>query len=170
MEREDSTMRIATLTLIASFASSALLAAPALAGDDKKNYAGAFCFDREPVASRISSDVAGVAYNTVADEVMFVCPAVKDYVNIDAARAYVIDERTDAAVVCKLRTIDQTLDTHVASASTGVAQHGGTPVALLFGGLAASSFSTYVLSCRVPGESSTGLQSAIVSYQIDENE
>jgi hypothetical protein len=169
--KERSDMRFSTLSLVTSLAASALLAAPAFA-DDAKDYTGAFCFDRSAVASRVVVSGSGVALNDADDEIGFICPAVKDHNMIVAAVAYVVDERDDAAVECKLRTVRHDLtDTNVLAKNTGTVQHGNAPVPLVFGALFAGSQAGYVLHCVVPGkDAATGLRSGIVMYEIDEND
>jgi hypothetical protein len=164
-------MRIASLSLFATFTLSALLAGPAAASDDAKDYTGAFCFDRTANASRINVTASGVAENTFGDEVGFICPVVKDEEYIEDGIVYVVDERPDELVSCKLRSVRADLtDTNFSSAKTGVAQHGDAPIALHFGTIGLLGQKSYVLHCVVPGVSpTTGLPSGIVMYEVDEN-
>jgi hypothetical protein len=164
-------MRFTSLTLALALTSSSLLAGSAVAGTDKKNYPGAFCIDRDDGASRMAAGVDGSVINTATSSLMMVCPAVKDFDDINSATAFVIDERDDAFVACRLRTVAHDLsDTNVWATNSSLYGHGDEVVALSFGHLAAESLGTYVLSCSVPSKSEEGHFSGIVGYQISENE
>jgi hypothetical protein len=167
-----------SIKLVASLFAIAAVAGGASAYD-RKNYPGAACLASGSTnASVARSGTTGRSFNQSTAELVFVCPAVKDFASIQDGYVYVLDENSasGANVDCWLRSgRPDSTTVQSSSASTGALSptftSNGTPTKLTFGSVGAVSEGFYFLRCNVPGtDAQTGEQSGIVTYQIGEAE
>jgi hypothetical protein len=142
-----------------------------VAGQDWKGYAGVNCMSSDNTAAIRRSAVLQTALaNTGTSTITVFCPVVRDEsvggTNRVAAVAVRFRNR-NASVTgrCEFSSHDQS-GTKIASKSAA-APFGETTLQL--GPLNAHNWGSYVLSCQLPGrDPSTGLQSYIVNYRVDE--
>jgi hypothetical protein len=142
-----------------------------VAGQDWKGYAGVNCMSSDNTAAIRRSAVLQTALaNTGTSTITVFCPVVRDEsvggTNRVAAVAVRFRNR-NASVMgrCEFSSHDQS-GTKIASKSAA-APFGETTLQL--GPLNAHNWGSYVLSCQLPGrDPSTGLQSYIVNYRVDE--
>lgn len=153
---------------------AALLGAGALtahAAGDWKGYAGVNCLSQDDAASVRRSAVNQTALaNTGTSAVTVFCPIVRDVEGKGEGRVIAVAVRfrnrnPGVSGSCEFSSHDQS---GYKIATQTLPAPFGEPT-LSFGPMAAESWGSYVLTCLLPGRDPTsGLQSYIVNYRVDE--
>jgi hypothetical protein len=160
--------RIAAAAAIASGAAGAATAGDA-PGQDWKGYAGVNCLPQSNNDPVRRSAVAQTAFsNTGTSTITVFCPVVRDDPVGGPARVtstVLMRNRSAISGSCEFSSHD--IEGRKVDTKTAVIPPGEVPTSI--GPLNTTNWGSYVLQCALPGRHpTTGLQSYIVNYRIDE--